>query len=180
MAEQKDSSYAGAAKGRFNKHRHRFKEKSTNENSKFEGETEDLKEHIFFFGKGMADKCIVSRGKFIGYMGRQYGASENQSLEQGVLTVMGVAKPREIQTKAEFETMLYSDQEEWKHEMKQYKDMVAKTTMHLSRGYSILWEQCIQPLKNKIKTNSRYVDADAISDVMELLKIISSVITLCE
>jgi hypothetical protein len=176
MAEHKESTYAGAAKGRFNnKHRQRFKETSTNENSGFKGEKEDIKEHIFYYGKGMAGKCLVSKEKFTGCMGRKYGASENQSLEQGTLTIVGAAKPKEIETKLEFEGMFYSTQEEWKHEMKRYKDMTAKTTTNLSCGYSILWEQCNQPLKNKIKTDLRFVDTEANSDVTELLEIISEI-----
>jgi hypothetical protein len=171
----KESTYAGAAKGRFNKHRQRYKETSTSENSGFKGETEDIEEHTFYYGKGMADKCLVSKEKFIGYMGRKYGASEKQSLEQGTLTIVGAAKPKEIETKVEFEGMFYSAQEEWKHEMKRYKDMTAKTTMNLSCGYSILWEQCNQPLKNKIKTDPRFADVEAISDVIELLEIISEI-----
>jgi hypothetical protein len=102
----------------------------------------------------MAGKCLVSKEKFTGCMGRKYGASENQSLEQGTLTIVGAAKPKEIETKLEFEGMFYSAQEEWKYEMKRYKDMTAKTATNLSCGYSILWEQCNQPLKNKIKTDS--------------------------
>jgi hypothetical protein len=51
MVEEKETSYAGATRGRFNKHRQRFKEVSTNENSSFKGGTEDLKEHTFFYGK---------------------------------------------------------------------------------------------------------------------------------
>jgi hypothetical protein len=124
----------------------------------------------------MADKCLVSKEKFIGYMGRRkYGASEKQSLEQGTLIVVGAAKPKEIETKKEFEGMFYSAQEEWKHEMKRYKDTTAKTITNLSYGYSILWEQCSQPLKNKIKTNPRFVQAETSSDVIDLLKIISEI-----
>jgi hypothetical protein len=59
----------------------------------------------------MADKCLVSKEKFIGYMGRKYGASKKQSIEQGVLTVVGAAKPKEIKTKKDLEAILYSDQE---------------------------------------------------------------------
>jgi hypothetical protein len=70
MTDQKDSSYAGAAKGRFNKNRHRFKETSKNDDSGFKGETEDIKDYIFIYGKDMADKCLVSKEVFIGYMGR--------------------------------------------------------------------------------------------------------------
>jgi hypothetical protein len=173
MAEQKDSSYAGAAKGRFNKNRHRFKETNTNDDSGFKGETDDIKDHIFIYGKCMTDKCLVSKEKFIGYMGRKYGASEKQSLEQGSLTVVGAAKPKHIGTKKEFEDMPYSDQEEWKSEMKRYKDMTSKSTIKLVCGYSILWEQYNQPLKNKIKTSSKFVEAEANSDVIELLEIIS-------
>jgi hypothetical protein len=73
---------------------------------------------------------------------------------QGTLTIVGAAKPKEIETKLEFEGMFYSAQEEWKYEIKRYKDMTAKTATNLSCGYSILWEQCNQPLKNKIKTDS--------------------------
>jgi hypothetical protein len=171
MSEQKESSYAGAAKGRFNKYRHRFKE-STNDNSGLKGETNDIKEHTFIHGKGMADKCLISKEKFIGNMGRKYGASEKQSLEQDVLTIMGATKPREIKTKMEFEGMFYSKKEEWKHEMKRYKDM---PTTNLSCGYSILWEQCNQPLKNKMKTHSLFADAEANSDVIELLEIVSEI-----
>jgi hypothetical protein len=123
----------------------------------------------------MADKCLVSKERFIGYMGRKYGASEKQSLEQGSLIVVGASKPKHIGTKQEFEDMPYSDQEEWKHEMKRYKDMTARTTTNLSFGYSILWEQWNQPLKNKVKTNSQYAVAEAESDVMELLEIISEI-----
>jgi hypothetical protein len=57
--------------------------------------------------------------------------------------------------------------------MKRYKDMTSKTTINLACGYSILWEQCNQPLKNKIKTSSKYADAEANGDVIELLEIIS-------
>jgi hypothetical protein len=51
---------------------------------------------------------------------------------------VGAAKPAHIKTKKEFEEMFFSDQEEWKHEMKRYKEVTAKTTSNLSRGYSIL------------------------------------------
>jgi hypothetical protein len=59
--------------------------------------------------------------------------------------------------------------------MKHYKDMTAKTTTNLPCGYSILWEQFNQPPKNTIKTNLRFVDAEARSDVMELLEITSEI-----
>jgi hypothetical protein len=139
MSDKKDNTYTGAAKGRFsnNNNRHCSKERGSNDNSGFKGETEDIEKHTtFFYGKGMADKCLVPKEKFIGYMGRKYGASEKQSLEQGVLTVVGAEKPKSIELKTEFEAMFFSDQEEWKHEMKRYKEMTAKTTTNnLSRGY---------------------------------------------
>jgi hypothetical protein len=123
----------------------------------------------------MADKCLVSKEKFIGYMGRKYGASEKQSLEQGAIIIVGAEKPKNIELKSDFEAMFFSDQEEWKHEMKRYKDMMAKTTTNLSCGYTIIWEQCNQALKNKIKTHPEFESAELMSDVIGLLEIISEI-----
>ena len=46
---------------------------------------------------------------------------------------------------------------------------------NLSKGYTILWEQYIQPLKNKLKAEDEYAIMDIEKNVIKLAEMVSNI-----
>ena len=69
----------------------------------------------------MGDKCLKSKKVFVSFMGCKHGASEQQSLEKGTITVVGMKQPMKLSSKTAFEALDYFEQEEWRIDKKNYK-----------------------------------------------------------
>ena len=173
MSDDKDSesTYADATIGKKKKKVSRHDDSAT----KFEGETVGLEGDIFIYGKKMGEMCLKSKEAFISYMGRKCGASEKQSLEKGVLTIVGSKHPTKFKNKTDFENLDYYEQEKWRIAIKNYEAKSDRVANNLARSYSILWDQCDVVLKRKIKLHHKYETVKDEEDVMTLLSIISEI-----
>ena len=80
MSDNKVLLYADVTKGKKKSYCHRGNNNGAT--SKFEGETEELKDNTFTYGKKMGDKYLKSKEAFISYMGHKHGAREQQSLKK--------------------------------------------------------------------------------------------------
>ena len=77
---------------------------------KFQGTTNGLEEHYFYYGHGLNTKWLDSREHHLSYVGHKYTANEVTSLENGGLSLVPVSKPKNVDTKAEFRMLSYYEQ----------------------------------------------------------------------
>ena len=123
---------------------------------------------------------MTSRQKFINYAGRTYGGNEETSLELRTITIVTAKMPdvpttTELATMGDFEKEMAKD--DYKQDRKTYKDVIQKTNINLTKLYKVLWGQCNSIMKNKIKVDGRFKEAQGQKSVIRLLRIIE---TVCE
>ena len=58
----------------------------------------------------MNTKWLNSKEQLLLYVGRKYTANKVSSLEAGVLSLVTVSTPKDVDTKAEFEALTYFEQ----------------------------------------------------------------------
>ena len=51
----------------------RTKGYASQEPTSFKGGTKDIENDIYYYGKGMQQKCLTSSKKFLSYSGKKYG-----------------------------------------------------------------------------------------------------------
>ena len=115
-----------------------------------------LEESIFYYGKGMQERCLQSSKTFIDYVGRTYGESEKQSILNNEMVITGARQPKQLATKTEFEELPYYEQELWKREMDTWMKTKSRVADNLSKAYSVLWSLCHSGLQQKIKGDNDY------------------------
>ena len=64
---------------------------------------------MFTFDGKMLDNYMTSKEKFLNFAGSKFGPSEQLSLEGGGTIVHNATKPRNIQTKSEYESLTYTE-----------------------------------------------------------------------
>ena len=105
---------------------------------RFQGSTAGLEDHIFYYGKGMDAKYLLSKDKLMMYIGKKYTASERISVEKNAITLVGMVRPQTFATKAAFELLSYRAQEEWKIDLKKYKEATSVLHKNLTSCYLVI------------------------------------------
>ena len=66
----------------------------------FKGNTKGIENYIFYYGRGMDDKCDYSSIKLLNWVGRIHGESAAASIEKNQLMLIKVSLPPDM-TQAE-------------------------------------------------------------------------------
>ena len=138
----------------------------------FQGGTEGLEGKIFYYGKDMATKCMLSREAFLLYAGTTYTASEKMSLKKGRIIVIGIPKPKEDYTQKELDALTPYQRKNWDLSLKRYNEADAKVRTNLTSLYSVLWSQMTTSLQNKVKTDAEFEDIEDTQDCIRLLNLV--------
>ena len=56
----------------------------------FEGDTEDIKVHFFFYGRVMSQKLLTSSKKFLNHIGIKFWETVKQSIDSNSLLVVDI------------------------------------------------------------------------------------------
>ena len=91
---------------------------ATPERTEVAESVDDIKGAMFTFDKKMLDNYLVSSEKFLDFAGSKFGPSEQLSLEGGCTIVHNATKPRNIQTKSEYEALSYTKAKTLDHQLK--------------------------------------------------------------
>ena len=146
----------------------RTKGYASQEPTSFKGGTKDIENDIYYYGKGMQQKCLTSSKKFLSYSGKKYGGSVKQSINHGVLKITEMTEPKRYKTQTDFDAEDWSVKEDWKSDKNDYRKIVRQVKADLTRCYSILWEQCNLTLQNVIRLDEDFDLFDEDNDVMWL------------
>ena len=95
-------------------------------------------------------------------------------MEAGVLALVTVSTPKDVDTKAEFEALTYFEQESWKFEMKSYNDVKMKTKKKLLSVYFVIWGQLTKGLQNRIMADSSFTYIKETEDAIRLLGLVDN------
>ena len=117
---------------------------------RFQGSTAGLEDHIFYYGKGMDTKYLLSKDKLMTYIGKKCTTSERISIEKNAITLVGMVRPQVFAIKAAFELLSYTAQEEWKIDLKKYQEARSVLHKNLTSCYSVIWGQMSNTLRNKV------------------------------
>ena len=150
------------------------KKQDNNTKKRFQGETAGLEDAIFYYGKDMNSKYVTSKEKLLSFIGKKYTMSESTSIDNETPSLIGFILP-EKHDKTAFELLKFWEQEEWKLEIKRYSNANALLVKNLSSCYAIIWGQCSNSLKNRIKAHTLYKTTDKTKDSCSLFKIITTI-----
>ena len=169
-----DTNQGGKSKKSWSNVAANGKDKAKPGNTKkgFQGTTDGLEGKIFYYGKDMAARCMLSREAFLLYAGKTYSASEKISLKKGRITVIGIKAPKKDYTEAQLKALTPYEKEIWRLNMKRYNEAEAKVNLNLSSLYSVLWGQLTTNLRNKIKADDIYDEVEEEQDCIALLQLI--------
>ena len=142
---------------------------------KFQGGTKGLKEHTFYFSLGMDNKFLHSKEKVINFIRKKFNESKKISIKQNQLTLVGTKKPDQHSTEADVKALKYWEQEQWRIDMKRYSKMTHTLQKNLTTCYSIIWDQMMTGLQNRLKRDLRYKNIHTNQDAMLLFKLLSDV-----
>ena len=115
----------------------RTKGYASQEPTSFKGGTKDIENDIYYYGKGMQQKCLTSSKKFLSYSGKKYGGSVKQSINHGVLKITEMTEPKRYKTQTDFDAEDWSVKEDWKSDKNDYRKIVRQVKADLIRCYSI-------------------------------------------
>ena len=150
------------------------KKQDNNTKKRFQGETVGLEDAIFYYGKDMNSKYVTSKEKLLSFIGKKYTMSESTSIDKETPSLIGIILPKQLK-KADFDALEFFEQEEWKLEIKRYSNANALLVKNLSSCYAIIWGQCSNSLKNRIKAHTLYKTTDKTKDSCSLFKIITTI-----
>ena len=136
------------------------KKDSSIKKEKFEGDTKGLEGHTFYFGKGMDIKFLASKEKLLNYICTKYSASEQVSIQNNKVTLLGKSHPPKHK-EADFKALVFWEQEQWKIDMKRYTDLTDTLHKNLTACYGIIWGQMTLGLQNQIKREKKYKTVEA-------------------
>ena len=131
------------------------KKQDNNTKKRFQGETAGLEDAIFYYGKDMNSKYVTSKEKLLSYIGKKYTMSDSTSIDNETPSLIGFILPKK-HDKTAYELLKFWEQEEWKLEIKRYSNANALLVKNLSSCYAIIWGQCSNSLKNRIKASTLY------------------------
>ena len=112
---------------------------STSERTEVAVSVDDIKEAVFVYDKKMLDNYLVSKEKFLQFSGSKVGPSEQLSLEGGLTVMHNAVKPREIETKQEYEAMNFTEMKTWDLQLKSWNIKRDKVLDNMCRLYPYLW-----------------------------------------
>ena len=150
------------------------KKQDNNTKKRFQGETVGLEDAIFYYGKDMNSKYVTSKEKLLSFIGKKYTMSETTSIDNETPSLIGIILPKQLK-KADFDALEFFEQEEWKLEIKRYSNANALLVKNLSSCYAIIWGQCSNSLKNRIKAHTLYKATNNTKDSCSLFKIITKI-----
>ena len=150
------------------------KKQDNNTKKRFQGETAGLEDAIFYYGKDMNSKYVTSKEKLLSYIGKKYTMSESTSIDKETPSLIGFILPKK-HDKTAYDALKFWEQEEWKLEIKRYSNANALLVKNLSSCYAIIWGQCSNSLKNRIKAHTLYKTTDKTKDSCSLFKIITTI-----
>ena len=133
----------------------------------FKGNTKNIANKFFYYGKEIQSTCISSSKHFLTYIGTKFGESEKQSIEDNTIILTEMTKSKNYASQKESKAEDWDVLLEQKEDRDDYRKYSRTITKHLSQCYSILQEQCNLSLQNKIKNDREFVgmttcDVDAI------------------
>ena len=135
---------------RFNNSRWNKSQQENDGQKSWEGPIEEIKNHTFIYASGMSEHNRRSKEKLIEYVGNNYGRSIVRSLEQGRLVLVGVTTPDLSLTARELGNMIPAEQEEYKLEVKFYKNAKMNLTSEDAKLSSSIFSMCTMQLKHKL------------------------------
>ena len=150
------------------------KKQDNNTKKRFQGETAGLEDAIFYYGKDMNSKYVTSKEKLLSFIGKKYTMSESTSIDKETPSLIGFVLPKK-HVKKVYDGLPFWEQEEWKLEIKRYSNANALLVKNLSSCYAIIWGQCSNSLKNRIKADPDYATADDTKDSCNLFAIITKI-----
>ncbi|OEU10337.1 hypothetical protein FRACYDRAFT_247347 [Fragilariopsis cylindrus CCMP1102] len=148
---------------------------TSQEPTSFKGGTKDIETDIYYYGKGMQQKCLTSSKRILSYFGKKYGGSVKQSINHGVLKITEATEPKKYKTQAEFDAEDWDVKEDWKSDKNDYRKIVRQVKADLSKAYDILWQQCTLALQNIISEDQDFDQHSEDNDVMWLYAKIQSI-----
>ena len=123
-------------------------------------------------------KAIVS------YMGTQYGGDISTTLEN-LKDFFPVDKYKyqdiydekgEKIVKSANDQITYSQKKEFDYEMQAYVKRKQNLANHKEKAYWIIWDQCSEPLQNKIKNSPKWPNISANQNCIDLVKLIKMLV----
>ena len=147
---------------------------NNNTKKRFQGETVGLEDAIFYYGKDMNLKYVISKEKLLAFIGKKFTMSESTSIDKETPSLIGFATPAK-HTEVDYKALPFWQQEAWKMEIKRHSNAEALLHRNLSSCYAIIWGQCTNTLKNKIKADPKYSTADSTKNSCNLFKIITEI-----
>merc|ERR1740138_319087 len=129
----------------------------TSEPIDFKTRTKELENDFFYYGKGMQAKFLVSNQEFLNYIGKKYGESEKQSVQQNKQIITEMKAPASYATKEAFDKLDFTAQQDWKDDRTYYRKYKMKVEMNTNMIFSLLWSLCHVTLTDKIGVDPDYV-----------------------
>ena len=122
----------------------------------------------------MNDQYSSSRQHFLQFAGKSFTGNEKKSIENGVITMIGVEVPPLITTEQEFENLPFLMKRRYDNVCKEYDKEKLRLVKNLSTLYDNLLEACEPTLLEKIKRHHDFTfnDADGKPCAMALMLII--------
>ena len=136
----------------------------------------ELKDHYFDCSSiHEADRFITTMKAIVSYMGTNYGGDISTTLEN--LKVFQPPAPEDPVDKYKYKDIYdekkeniiklaknqitYSQQKEFDYEMQAYVKRKQNLANHQEKAYWIIWDQCSEPLQNKIKNSPKWPNISA-------------------
>ncbi|OEU11892.1 hypothetical protein FRACYDRAFT_245012 [Fragilariopsis cylindrus CCMP1102] len=148
---------------------------TSQEPTSFKGGTKDIDTDIYYYGKGMQQKCLTSSKKILSYIGKKYGGSVKQSINHGILKITEMTEPKRYKTQTDYDAEDWDVKEDWKSDKNDWRKIVRQVKADLTKCYSIIWEQCNLTLQNVISEDEDFGLHDEDNDVMWLYAKIQSI-----
>jgi len=153
-------------------YRNRFSQKgSTSTSNTFEGRCDDLKGHIYDCANTTkaADMYTKTTREIIEYIGRTFKYSTDLVKGMESLVEPKIAEPEELPEGA---TAL--EKRKWDKRVDKLIDQEDRLQDATSRAYAIVWGQCSDALREKVKAHKDFKKAHEGPSVVALLKVIKT------
>ena len=151
----------------------------------------ELKNHYFDCSSiHEADRFITSMKAIVSYMATNYGGDISTTLEN--LKDFEPPPPEDPVDKYKYkdikdkdgnniiklakDQITYSQQKEFDYEMQAYVKRKQNLANHKEKAYWIIWDQCSEPLQNKIKNSAKWANISATQNCIDLVELIKMLV----
>ena len=151
----------------------------------------ELKDHYFDCSSiHEADRFITTMKAIVSYMGTNYGGDIATTLEN--LKVFQPEAPEDPVDKYNYEDIYdddnekiiklakdqitYSQQKEFDYKMQAYVKRKQNLANHMEKAYWIIYDQCSEPLQNKIKNSPKWPNISANQNCIDLVELIKMLV----